>query len=131
MTLDALLSKLRKPRREANGWMALCPAHADKIPSLSIRQAEGKILLHCQAGCTPASVLAALAMEARDLFEEESGGRQSVAEYDYRDEKGRLLFQVVRYEPKGFRPAWLLGLARSDTAICRAGRASFGCASRS
>ncbi|MDX1964328.1 MAG: hypothetical protein SFX18_14340 [Pirellulales bacterium] len=28
--------------------------------------------------------------------------RRSVATYDYRDESGKLLFQVVRYDPKGF-----------------------------
>jgi hypothetical protein len=42
-------------------------------------------------------------MEARDLFEDGSGGRRIVAEYDYCDEKGELVFQVVRFEPKDFR----------------------------
>jgi len=42
-------------------------------------------------------------MEERDLFEGESLGRRIVEEYDYRDEKGKLLFQVVRFEPKDFR----------------------------
>jgi hypothetical protein len=37
------------------------------------------------------------------LFEDEGGERRIVAEYDYCDEKGKLLFQVVRFEPKDFR----------------------------
>jgi hypothetical protein len=103
MTLEAVLSKLCKVRREGVGWKALCPAHEDKNPSLSVRQVDGKTLIHCHAGCSAKAILAALAIEARDLFEDGSGGRQIVAEYDYRDEKGELLFQVVRFEPKDFR----------------------------
>ncbi len=34
----------------------------------------------------------------------EAGGKQIKAVYDYTDEKGALLYQVVRYEPKNFRP---------------------------
>jgi hypothetical protein len=45
----------------------------------------------------------ALGIESRELFGDGSGGRRLVAEYDYRDEKGELLFQVVRFEPKDFR----------------------------
>jgi putative DNA primase/helicase len=103
MTLEALLSKLGKVRREGNSYKALCPAHSDQNPSLSIRQAEEKTLIHCHAGCSTEAVLAALGIEARDLFEDASGGRRIVAEYDYCDEKGELLFQVVRFEPKDFR----------------------------
>jgi putative DNA primase/helicase len=43
------------------GWIARCPAHDDRQASLSIREAdEGKILVHCFAGCDQTSVIAAL-----------------------------------------------------------------------
>lgn len=103
MTPEAILAKLRGVRREGSEWKAFCPAHADKNPSLSIRQADGKVLLHCHAGCSTESVLAALRVEARDLFESGSNGRRVVGEYDYCDEERQLLFQVVRFEPKDFR----------------------------
>jgi putative DNA primase/helicase len=103
MTTETLLSRLHKVRREGAEWRALCPAHADKNPSLSIRQVEGKILLHCHAGCSPEKVLAALGIESGDLFENSNRERQIVATYDYFDEARELLFQVVRYEPKDFR----------------------------
>ena len=50
MTLQALFSKLGKVRREGNEWKALCPAHADKNPSLSIRQGDGKTLFTVTRG---------------------------------------------------------------------------------
>ena len=102
MTFETLLSKLCKVRREGVEWKALCPAHADKNPSLSIRYVDGKTLIHCHAGCSSEAVLAALGIEARDLFDNGSGGRRIVAEYDYCDEKGELLYQVVKFDPKDF-----------------------------
>jgi putative DNA primase/helicase len=43
------------------GWMARCPAHADRTPSLSIRYADGnKVLVRCHAGCDQEHVISAL-----------------------------------------------------------------------
>jgi len=42
------------------GWVAHCPAHNDRRPSLSITDREGKILVCCHAGCSQAEVIAAL-----------------------------------------------------------------------
>lgn len=47
-------------RRSGSGWMARCPAHDDRSPSLSLREAEGKVLVHCHAGCSQADVIEAL-----------------------------------------------------------------------
>src|SRR5262245_42229109 len=44
-----------------SAWMAPCPAHDDRTPSLSIRDADdGKLLVRCHAGCDQARVIAAL-----------------------------------------------------------------------
>ena len=84
--------------------MALCPAHDDKNPSLSIAERNQKILLHCHAGCSIEAVLAKLGIEARDLFIDGSThAPQIVKTYPYVDDKGAPLFEVVRLEPKGFR----------------------------
>lgn len=37
-----------------------CPAHADKTPSLSLTERDGRILFHCFAGCTQDAVIRAL-----------------------------------------------------------------------
>jgi hypothetical protein len=49
-------------------WIALCPAHDDKGPSLSIRDTGERILLHCFAGCDAEDVLAAVNMTWADLY---------------------------------------------------------------
>src|SRR6266849_3601212 len=40
--------------------MARCPAHKDNNPSWSLRDANGKILVHCFAGCSQDDAVAAL-----------------------------------------------------------------------
>jgi hypothetical protein len=47
-------------RRCGLGWIARCPAHEDRSPSLSITERDGTVLLHCHAGCAQQSVINAL-----------------------------------------------------------------------
>lgn len=70
--IDNLLSRLDKVRQTGPGrWSACCPAHADKSPSLSIRELDdGRILVHCFTGCPTADVLAAVGLEFSDLYPE-------------------------------------------------------------
>lgn len=85
------------------GLVAQCPAHDDHNPSLAIDIGEGgRVLLHCRAGCTFDDVLRALGMTPADLSPNGNGRRKIVATYPYEDESGTLLFEVVRFEPKGF-----------------------------
>src|SRR2546422_10634473 len=93
----------RRPRLEAErtrtGWSAKCPAHEDEKASLSIGEgADGRVLVHCHAGCSNEAIVAALGLELKDLFSESrTPSREIAATYDYVDENGALLFQVVRY----------------------------------
>jgi hypothetical protein len=59
MTAKAIAAALQG-RRSGSGWMARCPAHEDRGPSLSICEKNGKILVHCFAGCSQREVIAAL-----------------------------------------------------------------------
>src|ERR1700674_2938902 len=55
-------------RKVGSNWMARCPAHDDRCPSLSIQDtADGRVLLHCFSGCAQAQVIAAL--RSRGLWE--------------------------------------------------------------
>lgn len=49
-------------------WIACCPAHDDKSPSLSIRDTDEKILIHCFAGCDVNTILGSVGLEITDIF---------------------------------------------------------------
>jgi hypothetical protein len=69
--LDLLLLRLQGVKRHGARYMAKCPAHQDKTPSLSLsRGKDGRALVHCYAGCETRDVLAAVGLELRDLFTE-------------------------------------------------------------
>src|ERR1022692_2724231 len=91
MTAD-FIARALGGRRSGSSWMAKCPAHDDKNPSLSIREVDGKVLLHCQAGCGQREVIEAL--KAKGLWPEHPRNprRQIVMTYDYTDESGNLLY---------------------------------------
>jgi hypothetical protein len=70
MTVDMILHRLDKLTATGKGrWMACCPAHQDRSPSLSVREAEdGRVLMHCFAGCDVHDICAAIGLEVADLF---------------------------------------------------------------
>ena len=75
MTIDNLLNRLEKVKSKGSGrWIACCPSHEDKSPSLSIAEVDdGRILIHCFAGCDSQSVLASIGLDMNDLFPERLG----------------------------------------------------------
>jgi Protein of unknown function (DUF3631)/Toprim-like len=104
----------------AAGWRARCPAHEDREPSLSITEADGRILLYCHAGCSAESVVDALGLKMADLFTDKVPHRgdkaqsknrkrskpgKMVAEYIYHDGAGNPVAKKIRFEPKSF--AWM------------------------
>lgn len=102
-----------------------CPAHPDNTPSLAVSNGDGRVLINCHAGCPVEAVLAALGLTYVDLYDEPATAtrptRREIAAYPYVDEFGVPLFEVVRYDPKGFgqrRPdgkgghTWRLGNTR-------------------
>ena len=58
-----------------DGWMARCPAHVDRSPSLSIKDADGgRVLVHCFGGCAPDNVITAL--KSKGLWPSNGNGSQ-------------------------------------------------------
>jgi putative DNA primase/helicase len=88
--LDKVLDKLTSVKPCGKGWSARCPAHDDHHPSLTVTEVDGEILMHCHAGCSYENICHVLGFD------------NIVAIYDYRDEVGKLLYQVTRTTPKGF-----------------------------
>ena len=70
MSADTLLSHLEGVKRTGPGrWLARCPAHPDRHPSLAIRELDdGRILVHDFAGCTVESVLSVAGLTFADLY---------------------------------------------------------------
>jgi len=69
MNMDVLLNRLEGVRSTGqNRWYSRCPAHDDGSPSLSIRQADDRILINCHAGCGGLEVLEAVGLDWSALF---------------------------------------------------------------
>lgn len=71
MSVEDLLSRLDKVKKTSKRgtYQARCPAHADRGPSLSITQLDdGRVLLHCFAGCSVHEVVTAVGLDMSDLF---------------------------------------------------------------
>jgi DNA primase len=108
MTTDHLITAkeiaraLPKWRTRGAGYTACCPAHQDNDPSLSITERDGKPLVHCHAGCAQEAVINAL--KALGLWPERENQSDADFEaiYNYTDEQGNLLYQVVRKAGKKF-----------------------------
>lgn len=68
--LDNLLSRLDKVKQTGQGtYLARCTAHADRSPSMSIRETDdGRILLHCFTGCDVHDILSAIGLTFDDLY---------------------------------------------------------------
>src|SRR6266571_6790368 len=67
--LEKVLARLKGVRASRRGWTACCPAHGDRVPSLSIGLGEhGQVLLKCFAGCSVACIVQALGLTMIDLF---------------------------------------------------------------
>jgi 5S rRNA maturation endonuclease (ribonuclease M5) len=99
--MDTFAGKL-----EVRNGMARCPAHEDRAPSLSVTEGDdGRVLLHCHAGCSTEAVTASLGLAVADLFPPKAPTEQPriVATYPYTDADGSLLYEVVRRSDKSFR----------------------------
>ena len=72
MSIDLFLSKLTKVKaRGAGRWIACCPAHDDKSPSMSIAECpDGRVLVHCFAECGIMAIVEAVGMKVSDLMPE-------------------------------------------------------------
>lgn len=109
---EVVLPKLDGVRKQGGYWMARCPAHEDRQASLSVSAgSDHPVLLKCHAGCEPEEILAKLGLtwdslcaprEERPARGEWTPHGEAVAVYDYADEDGNLLFQVLRTADKQF-----------------------------
>ena len=68
MNAQDVLDRLEKVTGSKGKWMACCPAHQDKSPSLAVTEADDRVLVHCFSGCDTQDVTAAIGLNVADLF---------------------------------------------------------------
>jgi hypothetical protein len=79
VSFETVLAALRGVRRSGDSATARCPAHDDRQNSLSVsRGANGRVLLHCFAGCDFARIADALGLRQSDLCGDKTQGRGEV-----------------------------------------------------
>jgi len=105
-SLEDFLALLKGVKHSHSGqYQALCPGHHDTRSSLSVKEANEKILLQCFAGCGLENILGPLDLEPKDLFlnsnRDKSPQREIEVIYHYTDANDKP-FEVVRTKPKGF-----------------------------
>ena len=67
--VDRILAGVERHVRSGDGWSAVCPAHPDRRPSLSVKRGDnGQALVCCHAGCATEDVMAALGLRLADLY---------------------------------------------------------------
>lgn len=113
MEIQEILPRLENKKRSGKGWSARCPAHDDQHNSLSVKEGQnGKVLLFCHAGCEYKDILESIGVALNNgqqsVNQSKSSYRrdeEATAIYKYCDEKGALLYEVLRFaNPKEFRP---------------------------
>lgn len=136
---DIVLPLLEGIKKSGAGFMARCPAHEDSTASLSVSAGkEQPVVFKCHAGCHTDEVIARLGLTWEDLSKPRERGDDTnwtpagpaVATYDYVDEHGQLLFQVLRTAAKDFlqrvpvpssngKPAWRWKLGDTRRVLYR------------
>ena len=104
--LSAISAKTgHTPKAGADGnWMTRCPAHDDRRASLSVTEKDGKVLVHCFAGCTPEEVCRAAGLTLADLF---TDGEKSRKKPPRRDRKLQHAYAFMhRSRQAEFRAVW-------------------------
>lgn len=124
MTFEEILSNFRIEKRNGNKVQCKCPCHEDKKASMTITKNNGKILIHCHAGCSTDDILANVGLTYSDLhlddmdisnkwkrYVESRAGKNIEAVYNYSSLKNNVYaFTKVRLDGKEI----IYGLLNND-----------------
>ena len=106
-TAEELATRLDKPRQSGDGWIACCPAHDDRNPSLSIRDKPGGgLLLNCHAGCSYESVIRAAGIEMDRAPAKRTGRSVEAQRWTYLYGDGKPAFHVHRSDGRDGKRYW-------------------------
>lgn len=117
--IDALLPRLDKLHGTNGKYQARCPAHEDRSPSLSIREADdGRVLIHCHAGCEPADIVESVGLTLGDLFPDDLDRKpRGMTEEDFRIEQNIIrIAKAMKQRGEEIKP---IDLNRVELAVHR------------
>jgi len=114
MNAEDVLDRLERATGGKGKWMARFPAHRDKSPSLAIKEAEDRVLIHCFAGCETTDVTAAIGLNIADLFS------KKLADNDLTEGKRMRYEKVLRDER--FQVAVINSVERNERPLTTAER---------
>lgn len=106
MIPEKIFKQLNSPKQLPfdGQFVARCPCHDDKHPSLYIKEDEktGNILIYCMAGCKTEDIVKAMDLEMKDLFVNDNNGHiksndQKEKPYFYYDKSGVQVAKKVAY----------------------------------
>lgn len=69
--LDDILPRLEKVKKKGQEWVACCPVHNDRNPSMYLRETSDRVLIHCfSCGAKGLDVVKALDLPMSVLFKD-------------------------------------------------------------
>ena len=104
MLINNILSYFHNVKPSGNNqYTALCPAHNDHHPSLSIKFDEEKerTLLHCFAGCTEDDILSSVGLKKKNLYKNEKSDKSKILKktpYYYYNDNSELSYTKIRID---------------------------------
>jgi hypothetical protein len=106
LSAESIALSLHKGRRiKTDHYVACCPAHNDRSPSLSITQAPDRVLFYCHSGCSQSEVIDSLL--TRGLWTKKSERQNAVRPAYTQDELEYYQLYCLIYKDnvsKGYRP---------------------------
>ncbi len=96
MIAEQFVALLASVKSTPRGWVAKCPAHDDRHPSLSIKEGDKGLLVKCWAGCTIEDICTAIGVLTRDLFFDRAADPHTVREAQRRRERERREREATR-----------------------------------
>tara|TARA_R110002124_G_scaffold249085_1_gene414211 strand:- start:385 stop:786 length:402 start_codon:yes stop_codon:yes gene_type:complete len=108
MNAQDVLDRLEKVTGSKGKWIACCPAHQDKSPSLAVTETDDRVLVHCFSGCDTQDVTAAIGLNLADLFYNKLAGAEITERKRQRFEKvlksERIQVAIINAVEKVERP---------------------------
>ena len=104
MSLANILNALDKVTKTGNGsYKSLCPCHAENTPSLTVKEIDNKVMIHCfGCGANGMEVMKYLGLDSSELFNEsrKMDNKNEKSTVELEREQNRQFLDEVRNQTK-------------------------------